>query len=181
MVHVESARSVAEFLQLGLGTVIEARGLLAGLHSVYPVTGVVGFSMGGHMAALTAALVPWPVRVVAISPSCTPASVFLDGMLAAGTDLSALTMPGGEDSRASLRHTLDRFAVDRLPPPAAPEHALVIGTRGDGIVPPSEPAHIANHWGAAIRWIDSGHVGAVTLHRNALRRAVRDVFLTPAG
>lgn len=169
-------RTVEEFLHLGFGTVCEARGLLAGLREVHPRVGVVGFSMGGHMAALTAASICWPVRVVTIAPSCTPASVFLDGMLAAGTSSSVLA--GEVPAGGRLRALFDRFSVDRLPPPVAREHALVLGTRRDAIVPPSEPERIAAHWNARLRWLDTGHVGAVTLHRAALRAAVAEVFLT---
>lgn len=171
-----SPRTVEEFLHLGFGTVCEARGLLAGLRSSHAVLGVVGFSMGGHMAALTAASLRFSVRVVPISPSCTPSSVFLDGMLAEGTSLTALDADDLAAAHRRLRALFDRFSVDRLPPPASREHALVVGTRRDGIVPPSQPARIAAHWNARLAWLDTGHVGAVTLHRPALREAIAGAF-----
>lgn len=165
-------RTVREFLELGFGTIEEARGLLAGLREAgIARVGVTGYSMGGHMAALTAGSLPWPVRVAALAPSCSPASVFVDGLLSVGTRFASL----GEDApsgRLRLRRLLDRFAVTELPPPPAATDAIIVGTLRDGIVPPTEPQRIADHWGARLRWLDTGHVGAVTLHRAALRAAV---------
>ena len=162
-----------EFLQLGFGTVQEARGLLAGMRARCdrPV-GVYGFSMGGHLALLTAALQRLDGPMVAVAPSCTPASVFLDGMLAAGSSLQAL----GEDAETRLRELLDRFRVTSLPPPPAASRAAIIAGRRDGIVPPSEPAAIARHWGAPLTWLETGHVGAVTLHRARVRRTLAEAF-----
>jgi hypothetical protein len=170
-------QTVEEFIQLGLGTVSEAMGLLAGFRAQgIERIGVVGFSMGGHMAALTAACLPWEVRVAAMAPSCTPASVFIDGMLSAGTRFDRLDGAHPGSGRERLRAWLDRFCVLEVPPPVSPEHALVVGTTRDGIVPPREPRRIAEHWNAELRVLDTGHVGAVTRHRTALRRAVADVF-----
>ncbi len=170
-------RTVEEFLQLGFGTVMEARGLLAGLRSQgVPRTGVVGYSMGGHLAALTAASLSWPVHVVAMAPSCTPSSVFIDGLLSSGTRFDVLDEGTPGSARPRLRALLDRFSVTELPPPRAPEQALIVGTRRDGIVPPGEPQRIADHWKADLRWLDTGHVGAPTRHRSALRQAMRDTF-----
>jgi hypothetical protein len=172
-----SPHTVEEFLQLGFGTVSEARGLLAGLRNDGVQTmGVSGFSMGGHMAALTAASVPWPVGVVAIAPSCTPSSVFIDGLLSSGTRFDLLDGAQPGSGRPKLRELLDRFSVMGLPPPPDVRRALIVGTRRDGIVPPCQPQRIAEHWKAELQWIDTGHVGAVTRHRAALREAIRTTF-----
>lgn len=170
-------RTVSDFVLMGRATVAETRALLAWARAEgYPRTGVVGFSMGGQMAAMSAALCPWPIRVVAVAPSATPATVFLDGPL--GVDLQwSLLGPGGRDR---LREILEALSVLALPPPVAPEHAHLVGTRGDAIVRPGDVGAIARHWGVHPRWIDDGHVSAIAMRPHAIAQSVIDAF-APEG
>lgn len=166
-------RTVSDFVLMGRSTVAETRGLIAWARAEgYPRVGVVGFSMGGQMAAMTAALCPWPIRVVAVAPSATPATVFLDGPL--GNDLRWSLL--GDGGRARLREVMESLSVLALPPPVAPELARLVGTRSDAIVRPGDVGAIARHWGIHPRWIDDGHVSAIALRPHALAQSVIDVF-----
>lgn len=167
-------RFVSDIVTMGRATVSEARSLLAwarakGIRRI----GVVGYSMGGQMAAMTAALTPWPVRVVPMAPSNSPASVFLDGPL--GRDLCwDMLGPGG---RERLRGVMEALGVLSLPAPHDPSLARLVGTRSDAIVPPSDVRAIGEHWGVSPHWLDDGHVSAIAFRRRALAKVVADAFV----
>jgi hypothetical protein len=99
--------------------------------------------------------------------------VFVQGYFRHAVDLEAL---GGPEARSLLDRRLRRFDVLALPPPPRGSSMVVVGGRRDGIVPPADPAAIAQHWGAELRWLEAGHVSAVLFHAEALRRAVRDAL-----
>ena len=69
-----------------------------------------------------------------------------------------------------------QLSVLDLPPPHDPRLARIVGTRGDGIVPPEDSEAIARHWGAPLRWIDDGHVSSVLRRPHAMGQAVCDAF-----
>ncbi|MGA9520070.1 MAG: alpha/beta hydrolase family protein [Myxococcaceae bacterium] len=166
--------TVSDFVRMGTATVREARALARWMRDEgLPAPMLAGYSMGGQMAALTAASVPWPVRVVAMAPSASPAPVFTEGPLHRAIDWDAL---GGAAAKPRLAELLRSFSVLRLPPPDSRGRAIVVGTRRDGFVPPSDMQAIATHWPhAELRWLDAGHVGAVVFHVAALRQALREV------
>ena len=138
----------------------------------YPRVGVVGFSMGGQMAAMTGALCPDPVRIVTIAASTSPATVFLDGPLRRDVAWPHL----GADAPARMREVMEALSILSLPPPVDPSLARVIGTRHDEIVRPGDAGAIARHWGVHPRWLDDGHVSAIALRPHALAQAVIDAF-----
>lgn len=143
-----------------------------------PLVGVTGFSMGGQLAAMVGASVAFPCAVVPIAASCSPDSVLRDGVLRHVAHWAALAAAGEdlEGARRALCRHLSRFSVTILPAPVIPEAAIVVGTSGDGIVPPAEMERIAAHWGAELRWLDAGHVSAVLRHQGAMRQAIADAF-----
>jgi dienelactone hydrolase len=174
-----AVRTVSDLVVMGSATVREARALLAWLRGQgHPRVGVAGYSMGGQMAAVVAASLPFPLAVAAMAPSNSPATVFTEGLLSTHPRWDALTRPGErpEKARAALRERFLPFAVTALPPPAEPRAAVVVGNRGDGVVAPADMQRIAEHWGCEMRWLDTGHVGAVLWHQEALRAAVADAF-----
>lgn len=166
-------RAVSDIVWMGRAAVRESHALLAWAKSEgYARTGVVGYSMGGQMAAMSAALAPWPVHVVAMAPAATAASVFLDGPLRRDVAWEAL----GEGGEARLRAILTSLSVLALPPVANPTWATLVGTRHDAIVPPEDAVAIARHWRTGVRWLDDGHVSAIALRSHALAQAVVDTF-----
>lgn len=165
--------TVSDFVAMGRAVVRESHALLAWAGAQgYAQRGVAGYSMGGQMAAMSAALAPWPLRVVAMAPAVTPASVFLDGPLRRDVAWDALR-DGGE---ARLESVLRSLSVLSLPPVAAPRWATLVGTRRDAIVPPQDAISIARHWGTSVRWLDDGHVSAIAFRPHALSQAVIDTF-----
>lgn len=165
-------RFASDFVTMGRATVLEARALMAWARTHHARVGVTGFSMGAQMAAMSAALAPWPVRVVLMAPALSPARVFFDGPLRADVARAPLG-PGG---LPRLRAVMERLSILDLPPPRDPSLARLVGTRADGIVPPADTFAIARHWGAPVRWIDDGHVSAVLRRPHAMGQAVLDAF-----
>ena len=176
-----AVRSVSDLHLMGAATFQEGRVLLRWLREErrVPLVGVTGFSMGGQLAAMVGASVSFPCAVVPMAATCSPDSVLRDGVLRHVAHWAALAGRGEDEqaARAALCAHLSRFSVTSLPAPAVPEAAIVVGTAGDGVVPPSEMRRIASHWGAELRWLDAGHVSAVLRHQGAMRDALADAFL----
>ncbi|MGC3999889.1 MAG: alpha/beta hydrolase family protein [Anaeromyxobacter sp.] len=172
-----AVRCVSDLQLMAAATVQEARALLRWLRETgaAPLLGVTGYSMGGQLAAMVGQATRFPLAVVPVAPSCSPVSVFEEGVLREVARWSALG-PGPEEARRALCRHLSRFSVKALPPPRAPEAAIVVGTAEDGVVPPAEMRKIADHWGCELRWLPAGHVSAVLLHREAIRQAIADAF-----
>lgn len=166
-----SLRYASDFVAMGRGAIKEARALLAWARSRYASVGVAGFSMGGQIAAMTAALSPWPIRVVSVAAATSPARVFFDGPLIA----DVRNAPLGEDGLTRLRSIMEGLDVLELPIPHD-VRALLVGTRADAIVPPADTDAIARYWGVHPRWIDAGHVSLVLWRPHAMTQAVVDVF-----
>jgi pimeloyl-ACP methyl ester carboxylesterase len=59
--------TVSDHGLMALGMVLEARALLQHLRGAYPKLVVAGYSMGGHMAAITASVSPFPVACAALA------------------------------------------------------------------------------------------------------------------
>jgi dienelactone hydrolase len=175
-----AVRCVSDLHLLGAATFQEGRALLRWLHETLDVenVGVTGFSMGGQMAAMVGASMPFPCAVVPIAASCSPDSVLREGVLRHVAAWAALAADGEtlDAARQALWTHLARFSVTTLPAPFAPQAAIVVGTSSDGVVPPSEMRRIAEHWGCELRWLPAGHVSAVLRHQGAMRTAIADAF-----
>jgi len=173
-------RCVSDLHLQGSATFQEARALLRWLGDALrvPLVGVTGFSMGGQMAAMVGASVPFPCAVVPVAATCSPDSVLRDGVLRHIAHWAAFVGDGEtvEAARQALFTHLSRFAVTTLPAPVCPEAAIVVGTASDGVVPPSEMRRIAEHWGCELRWLPAGHVWAVLAHQGGMRAALFDAF-----
>lgn len=172
-------RTVSDLVLMASATVREGRALLGWLERRgNRRLGVCGYSMGGQMSAYVAVSWPRPLAVAALAPSDSPASVFTEGLIAAYPRWDALRRAGGSaaDARAELRRFLLRFAVSALPPPVDAGAAVIVGNRGDAVVPPAEAERIARHWRCELRWLPGGHASAIALAQRRLRRAVADAF-----
>ncbi len=176
-----AVRSVSDLHLMGAATFQEGRALLRWIREEreVPLAGVTGYSMGGQLAAMVGASMPFPVAIVPIAAPCSPDSVLRHGVLRKLAHVAALATDGEtvEAAREALCVHLSRFSVTALPAPVVPEAAIVVGTRSDGVVPPSEMRCIAEHWGAELRWMEAGHVSAVLRHQGEMREAIRDAFL----
>lgn len=172
-------RTVHDFLSLEHASVQEALGLLGAMRGAgHERVGVAGFSMGGQLAALTAALSPQPLATVTIAASVSPASVFCRGPLGRAPDWGKLEQDGLGPALPRLRALFERYSVTALPVPKDPSQSIVIGTERDLIVPPEDARQIAAHWpGSHLRWLSAGHVAAVALHGAAIRRTIAELLI----
>lgn len=166
-------RTVADFIWMGAGAVVEANALLAAMADRFPRLGVAGFSMGGNLAALVSAGSERPLATAVMAGPPSPKAAYLDGNLRNAIDWKAL---GGRDAEPALRERLG--AISALSTPPLPHHrsAVVIGGLKDGFVPPEAVAALADHWGVDVRWLAGGHGVLWWRHRHELVRAVLDSF-----
>lgn len=118
--------------------------------------GLVGFSLGGYLAALLAGLSTRPAFVV---PIMAPVSLGdLPGRLFAmrrGADcappISSAELDAGCRVHSPLQHPL---AVDR-------ERVMIVAGRGDAFVPPEHAQTLWQHWNRPrMHWLSGGHLAA---------------------
>ena len=82
--------TVSDHGMMVLGMVLEARALLEHLREHYQKVAVAGYSMGGHMAAITAAVSPFPLACAAMAAGASAGSVYIRGLLSWCVDFRAL-------------------------------------------------------------------------------------------
>ncbi len=168
-------RTVADFFLMGIGAVVEGRGLLATVRTWSMTPGVAGYSMGGNVAALISSTMPFPVATAPLAASYSPAPVYLDGALRGGIAWDAL----GDRQRAEprLRSVLLRASVLDRPAPSHAASAVLVAARSDGYVPPEATRILHNHWpGSELRWVSGGHATLLWLRKAALARAIEASF-----
>jgi pimeloyl-ACP methyl ester carboxylesterase len=133
----------------------DVRALAAALRRDAPAVGVVGMSLGGYLAALTATVEPSLAFAAALSPA---------------VDLGGLMWRHGAASRA--RRRADKAGVDLAlladvvavhsplgrPAKLPPERLFVAAGRADLITPPAEAEALARHWGVEVRWFAGAHL-----------------------
>ncbi len=164
--------TVEQFLLMGLANVVELRAVIGAARADGVPLVVAGYSMAGQLAAQAVATLPWELPVVSMAPSDSAGPVFVDGPLSGAVHFDALGFSG----RRRLAELLfARSRVQVLPPPRSPKR-VVVANRHDGIVPPSSMERLAQHWGVAPRWIESGHLGAFLFHRDVLQGAIESVL-----
>lgn len=170
---LQAIRTVADFALMGYGAVSEARALLAHFRQGYQ-TGVSGYSMGGNLAALASATLPFGVATAPLAASHSPGPVYLDGVIRAAIDWQAL---GGRDQAQRLRAELSKASALNHPPLPHHRAAVIVGARSDGFVPEQTTIDLAAHWeGSELRWVDGGHATLLWRHRPLLASAIRDSF-----
>lgn len=162
--------TVADFVLMGNGAVHEARDMLATLRTEAAV-GISGYSMGGNMAAIVSASMPFAIATAALAASHSPGPVYLDGVLRNGIDWDAL---GGEDeARARLARLLYRASALRMDAPPHASRAVIVGATRDGFVPPRATTALHEHWpGSELRWVEAGHATLLWRHKDQLAEAI---------
>jgi len=166
--------TVADHGLMALGMVLEARALLESLRPRYEKLAVAGYSMGGHMAALTAAVSPCPMACAALATGASASAIYTRGLLSRSVDWAAL---GGDAARERLRTLFDAADITNFRPPVRADAAVVSGCTHDGYVLPSETERLHRHWkGSTLRWIDAGHFSALITQRRALQACVEEAI-----
>ena len=164
--------TVADHGLMALGMVLEARALLDHLQPQYPKLAIAGYSMGGHMAALTAAVSPMPLACAALATGASASAIYTRGLLSWSVDLDTL---GGDSARQRLCALFDVADITNFRPPLRVDAAVVSGCTRDGYVLPSETERLHQHWkGSELRWIEAGHFSALFTQRRALRACVEE-------
>jgi dienelactone hydrolase len=177
-----SSASLATFSDqalMNLGMVWEARALVEYLRDSYQKLAVAGYSMGGHMAAITAAVCPFPLACAALATGASAAPIYTQGLLSWSIDLVALAGETGVQPEASerLRRLIGAADLTRHAPPLRADAAVLVGCERDGYVLPAEIQRLHEYWpGSDLRWLRAGHVTAVIRDRGFLRGAVSDAI-----
>jgi hypothetical protein len=172
-----SLDTFSKHVLMNLGMVWEARALLEYLRNSYQKLGVAGYSMGGHMAAITAAVCPFPIACAALATGASAAPIYTQGLLSWSIDLSALAGETGLQSKANerLRRLIEVADLTRYTPPLRTDAAVLVGNLRDGYVLGTEIQRLHDYWpGSELRWLQAGHVTAVIRGRSLLCRAVAD-------
>ena len=165
--------TVADHGLMALGMVLEARGLLDSLQARYLKLAVAGYSMGGHMAAMTAAVSPLPVACAALATGASASAIYTRGLLSRSVDFE--TLGGEEQAKKRLRELFEVADLAHFRPPIRVDAAVVSGCTGDGYVLPCETERLHRHWKASgLRWIRAGHFSALMTERRALRACVEE-------
>jgi hypothetical protein len=129
--------------------------------------GLLGLSLGGYLAALCAGLMADLAFAIAIVPPVTlwdlPARLF-------GIDRDQLPVPFEDLERAYRLHSPLTY-----PLAMARERALVVGGRGDLVVPPEHAHALWRHWGEPAIWWFSGSHSAPFRRGEILARAAAHV------
>ncbi|APR77755.1 Hypothetical protein A7982_03102 [Minicystis rosea] len=168
-------RTFSDHLLMNVSMVEEGRGLLAWLaRRGHDRTGIAGYSMGGSMAALVAALTPEPVAAAVFAAGASGVPVFNEGLLSRGIDFAAL---GGDRARDRIARVFGLADLQKHPVPRRPEAALLVAGRRDGYVFATQVDALHARWpGSELRWVDTGHAGALLFHGDVLRSAARDAI-----
>ncbi len=163
-------RTLADFMTLGFGTVAEGIALTR-VAAEEGTPGLTGYSMGGSLAALAAAMSADPVAVAPLAASYSPEAVVFDGMIRNGVDWKSF-----EGRIDTMRAVLDTASTLHRPPLPHLATAVLVAATADGFVPPEASALLARHWDAEIRWVEAGHGTLLARHRPILVQAVVDSF-----
>ena len=169
--------TVSDHGLMALGMVLEARALLEYLSPQYAKLAVGGYSMGGHMAAITAAVTPLPVACAALATGGSASAIYTRGLLSWSVDFDSLgsAVGGSAAARERLRELFDTADVTGYRPPLRVDAAVVSGCTRDGYVLPSETERLGRHWkGCTLRWIEAGHFSALLTQRRALCECVEE-------
>ena len=163
--------TVSDHILMVIGILWEAQALLAHLHGQYQKLTVAGYSMGGHMAAIAAALSPFPVASAVLATGASASVIYTRSLLSWSVDFDALgnKAMGSLGARERLCRLFDLADVTRFPPPMRTNAAVIVGCARDGYVPGTETERLHRQWpGSTLRWVNGGHFSSLVTCRRAL-------------
>ena len=129
------------------------------------------------MAAITAAVSPFPVACAALATGASAAPIYTKGLLSWSVNLNALTASRGQQLAAKerLRILIEAGDVTRHPLPLRTDAAVLVGCKRDGYILTNEVERLHKRWpGSTLRWLPAGHVTGLVFFRAALCDAVAD-------
>ncbi|KAL6747690.1 hypothetical protein V8C86DRAFT_1799326 [Haematococcus lacustris] len=179
---------VSDLLTLGWATIFESLNLLhflelEGFHE--GGLSMVGLSMGGVHASMTAALYPGDVACVPLLAPRSAAVAYCDGAMGGIMDWDALLRRADErdnDRRETLRalkRVLETFTdITRFPVPRRPDASILVAATDDAYVSVQSVRELHHYWpGSELRLVSGGHVTAFLLHQNTFRTAILDSLM----
>jgi len=173
-------RRVSDLWKMGAAAVAEGTAIVRRLRREgYRRLGVAGISMGGSMAAQTAAMMGEPLAVICFITAHSASAVFTEGILSRylAWDFLQRELDGRAEAVAWMRQILSRTDVRSYPPPALARAAVLVGARCDAYIPAESVRLLHAHWpGSTLHWMDTGHIGAFLFHRQAFLQAAIDAF-----
>lgn len=166
-----AAIKVSDQAMMAVGMVLEARSLLGWLRPQYEKLAVAGYSMGGHMAAITAAVTAFPVACAALATGASASTIYTRGLMSWCVDFDRLAVDPAEETTAKerLHGVFDAADITNYPPPQRVDATIILGCSRDGYVLRSETERLHQHWGGStLRWLNAGHFSALITSRKAL-------------
>lgn len=154
-------RTVADLVAMGRAAVREARALMGWLGDKgHTQRGISGYSMGGHIAALTAATFPEPIACAPLAAGLSAVPVFCHDTLSQSVRWDVLSQ-GVAEPRRRMATLVGLSDIDRFSPPVAPKATVLLGARSDAYVRSQQVKALHAHWaGSDLRWFSGGHVSA---------------------
>ena len=173
------AMRVSDQAMMALGMVLEARALLCSLQPHYDKLAVAGYSMGGHMAAITAAVMPQPVACAALATGASAGSIYTRGLMSWCVDYDRLA--DAPVSRGAAQQRLydffDAADITAYPRPLRADASIILGCTRDGYILRAETERLHQHWpGSTLRWASAGHFSALLTRRTVLRACIVDAI-----
>ena len=174
-----SAIKVSDQAMMAVAMVMEARALLGWLRPQYEKLAVAGYSMGGHMAAITAAVTPFPVACAAMATGASASTIYTRGLMSWCVDFNRLAEDPAQQPAAKerLHGIFDAADITNFPPPLRVDASIVLGCSRDGYVLRSETERLHQYWaGSTLRWLNAGHFSALITRRKALCDCLSDAL-----
>jgi hypothetical protein len=174
-----SALKVSDQALMALGMVLEGRALLTSLRPQYKKLAAAGYSMGGHMAAITAAVTPFPIACAALATGASASSIYTRGLMSWCIDFDRLAEQPAQRSAAQerLHGFFDAADITNYPPPIRVDASVILGCTRDGYVLRSETERLHQYWfGSTLRWLNAGHFSALVTSRKTLCDCLLDAI-----
>jgi pimeloyl-ACP methyl ester carboxylesterase len=173
-------RTLSESVLMGYGMIEEARSLLAWLAGEgHTRLGISGFSLGGTMGAIAAARWPGPIAAAIFAAGLSAVPLYAHGVYARAINLKQLgrSVGGAAVAKEWILRCIAALDIDRHPLPQLPAATVLVGAKHDGYIPTAEVQRLHEHWrGSELRWLPTGHAGALLQHAEALRQAAVDAM-----
>jgi hypothetical protein len=174
-----SALKVSDQALMALGMVLEARAVLEFLRPQYTNLAAAGYSMGGHMAAITAAVTPFPVACAALATGASASTIYTRGLMSWCVDFDSLAEEPTQraDAQERLHRFFDAADITNYPVPLRVDASIILGCSRDGYVLRSETERLHQHWsGSTLRWLNAGHFSALVTSRKTLCECLSDAI-----
>lgn len=165
-----------ELFHTGAQAAWDVRRLLGWLHSPEqsaPAVGLLGHSLGGYTAALTASLDDRVDCVICANPSVDPSHMFWRDGFSMGTRY--LKSEGVTQKKSDqLLHVVSPLALE---PQVPKKGRTILASVADRIIPANEPDSLWHHWDEPrVVWHQGTHFGLLRTSkgREAVRETLRD-------